>query len=64
MALSLTDIRSRCGGLCDSTEPCSMRGNVEPCTCGVSPVHSVRQHAFATAQRSNAATFFEQVSHT
>ena len=47
MALALTDIRCRCGGLCDSTEPCSMRGNVEPCRCGVTPVHGARQHTFA-----------------
>jgi hypothetical protein len=33
MALALTHIRCGCGGLCDSTELCSTRGNVRACSC-------------------------------
>ena len=41
MALRLIDIRCGCGGLCDSQEPCPMRGNVNACVCG----HTVLIHA-------------------
>jgi hypothetical protein len=50
MAISLTDIRCGCGGLCDSGEPCPMRGNVQACSCDVQPVHSTEQHNFTSAR--------------
>jgi hypothetical protein len=44
MALQLTDIRCGCGGLCDSGEPCPMRGNVQACACGTTTVtHALGQ---------------------
>ena len=38
----LTDIRCGCGSLCDSREPCPMRGNVEACRCGYTAIVHAR----------------------
>ena len=44
MAILLADIRCGCGNLCDSTEPCPMRANVQACDCGhTTVIHATGQ---------------------
>jgi hypothetical protein len=59
MAISLTDIRCGCGGLCDSGEPCPMRRNVQSCACGnTAVIHAVGQLgcAYRVDERRSRAT--------